>query len=147
MVSFIKKACYLNPVLRAFVMIKYQSSKQISIEDFVLPFNGSLDKKNKWVILAQILSWEEMVNVYVKRMSLKRGRRTIDPRVTIGSMIIKHYYNLTDEATIEMIQENTYLQYFLSFKEYRYEQPFTASLFATKSGGFRHQHTQMTWRR
>ena len=139
MVSFTKKL--------ASVMIKYQSSKQISIEDFVLPFNGSLHKKNKWVILAQVLPWDEMVSVYVKRMSLKRGRRAIDPRVTIGSLIIKHYYNLTDEATIELIQENPYLQYFLGFNEYSYEQPFTASLFATKSGGFRHQHTQTTGRR
>ncbi len=112
-------------------MIKYQSSKQISIEDFVLPFSGSLNEKNKWVILSKVLPWDKMVNVYVKRMSLKRGRRAIDPRVAIGSLIIKHYYGLTDEATIELIKENPYLQYFLGFKEYSYDQPFTASLFVS----------------
>ena len=112
-------------------MIKYQSSKQISIEDFVLPFSGSLNEKNKWVILSKVLPWDKMVNVYVKRMSLKRGRRAIDPRVAIGSLIIKHYYSLTDEATIELIKENPYLQYFLGFKEYSYDQPFTASLFVS----------------
>lgn len=115
----------------AFVMIKYQSSKQISIADFVLPFSGSLNEKNKWVVLAHTLPWDQMVNVYVKRMSLNKGRRAIDPRVAIGSLIIKHYYSLTDEATIELIKENPYLQYFLGFTEYSYEQPFTSSLFVS----------------
>lgn len=50
-----------------------------------------------------------MVNVYIKRMSLNKGRRAIDPRVAIGSLIIKHYYRLTDEETIELIKENPYL--------------------------------------
>lgn len=108
-------------------MIKYSSSKQISIEEFKQPF-GNLGKDNRWVILANLLPWDEMVGVYVSRMSRKMGRKAVDPRVAIGTLIIKHILRLPDEETIEMIKENPYLQYFLGYAEYRYEQPFAASL-------------------
>ncbi len=33
-------------------MVKYTSSKQLSIEDFNLPFGGELFKENRWARLA-----------------------------------------------------------------------------------------------
>ncbi len=62
-------------------------------------------------------------------MSRRMGRKAVDPRVAIGSLIIKHTLKTSDEDTIEFIKENPYLQYFLGYSEYHYEQPFTASLF------------------
>ena len=41
------------------------------------------------------------------------------------------YITATDEDTIESIKENPYFQYFLGYAEYRYEQPFTSSLFVS----------------
>ncbi len=32
-------------------MIKYSSSKQISIEEFIQPFGGNLNRENRWVKL------------------------------------------------------------------------------------------------
>ena len=110
-------------------MIKYTSSKQISIEDFIQPFGGTLSKENRWVKLANLLLWDEMVSVYVKSLSRKMGRKAVDPRVAVGALIIKHILQATDEDTIEFIKKNPYLQYFLGYAEYRYEQPFTSSLF------------------
>ena len=49
-------------------MIKYTSSKQISIEDFIQPFGGTLSKENRWVKLANLLPWDKMVSVYVKSL-------------------------------------------------------------------------------
>lgn len=112
-------------------MIKYTSKQQISIEDFKMPFGGSLHAKNRWVILSKILPWDEMVSVYVKKMSLSKGRVAIDPRVAVGSIIIKHLKSLADEETVEEIRENPYLQYFLGYDSYSYEPPFTPSLFVT----------------
>ena len=112
-------------------MIKYTSKQQISIEDFKMPFGGSLDAKNRWIILSRILPWDEMVSVYVKKMSLSHGRVAIDPRVAVGSILIKHLKSLADEDTIEEIRENPYLQYFLGYDAYRYDPPFTPSLFVT----------------
>lgn len=112
-------------------MIKYTSKQQMSIEDFTMPFSGKLDPKNRWVILARILPWDEMVSVYVKKMSLSHGRVAIDPRVAVGSILIKHLKSLADEDTVEEIRENPYLQYFLGYDSYRYDPPFTPSLFVT----------------
>lgn len=112
-------------------MIKYTSNKQIALEEFIQPFGGPLSKENRWVKLANLLPWDEMVSVYVKKMSRKMGRKAVDPRVAVGTLIIKHILRATDEDTIEFIKENPYLQYFLGYKEYRYEQPFTASLFVS----------------
>ena len=121
--------CYVERKFRAPEMIKYTSKQQISIEDFTMPFSGKLDSKNRWVILAKLLPWDEMVSVYVKNMSLSHGRVAIDPRVAVGSILIKHLKSLADEDTVEEIQENPYLQYFLGYDSYRYDQPFTPSLF------------------
>lgn len=112
-------------------MIKYTSNKQIALENFIQPFGGTLSKENRWVKLANLLPWDEMVSVYVKKMSRKMGRKAVDPRVAVGTLIIKHILGATDEDTIEFIKENPYLQYFLGYKQYRYEQPFTSSLFVS----------------
>lgn len=112
-------------------MIKYTSSKQISIEDFIQPFGGTLSKENRWVKLAHLLPWDDLVSVYIKSMSRKMGRKAVDPRVAIGTLIIKHILRATDEDSIEFIKENPYLQYFLGYREYRYEQPFASSLFVS----------------
>ena len=112
-------------------MIKYTSKQQIFIEDFTMPFSGKLEAKNRWVILARILPWDEMVSVYVKKMSLCHGRVAVDPRVAVGSILIKHLKSLADEDTVEEIRENPYLQYFLGYDSYRYDPPFTPSLFVT----------------
>ncbi|RLI06249.1 hypothetical protein DRO22_01565 [Candidatus Bathyarchaeota archaeon] len=53
------------------------------------------------------------------------------PRVVIGAMIIKHKKSLSDEATIEEIRENPYLQYFIGNEEFSHERPFDPSLFVT----------------
>ena len=112
-------------------MIKYTSNNQISIEEFILPFSGKLNKRNRWVWLANNLPWDKMVSIYSQSMSLKMGRCAIDPRIAIGSLIIKHMKTLSDEDTVEEIRENPYLQYFLGYKEYHYDQPFTPSLFVS----------------
>ncbi len=112
-------------------MIKYQSTKQISIESFIQPFGGQLDSKNRWVILAKLLPWDELVKVYAKSMSRNMGRKAINPRIAVGALIIKHLLRSTDEDTIDYIKENPYLQYFLGYDVYSYEQPFTSSLFVS----------------
>ena len=33
---------------------------QLTIEEFVLPFGGKLNPKNRWIQLAQLIPWEEI---------------------------------------------------------------------------------------
>ena len=44
-------------------------------------------------------------------------------------MIIKHKLRLSDEETVQQIQKNSYLQYFLGLPGYQMQVPFAPSLF------------------
>jgi len=112
-------------------MIRYNSNNQLTIEEFKTPFQINLDKGNRWVILGDSLPWDAMASIYYRSMSSDMGAPTIDARIVIGAMIIKHKLKLDDREAIETIRENMYIQYFLGLKEYTYEDVFDRSLFTT----------------
>ena len=70
-------------------MIKYSCNRQLSLSEFILPFNGSLDKNNRWVKLANILPWDELVVIYARGLSSRPGRGTLDLRVELGVLLIQ----------------------------------------------------------
>lgn len=110
-------------------MIRYKSSKQLSLERFSLPFGGQLNAKNRWVKWSQVIPWDELASHYYKTMDPTKGRPGKDARLVVGALIIKHKLNLSDEETVMQIQENHYLQYFVGFSGYKDEPPFAPSLF------------------
>jgi len=110
-------------------MLRQKDIKQIEIFEFEHPFNGELDTGNRWVKLAKILPWNEMIRIYSKSLSSDKGRYGIDGRLAVGSMIIKHRLNISDREVIQTLQENIYLQYFVGFHRFNKEQAFDASLF------------------
>lgn len=112
-------------------MIKYTSTKQLSIEEFKTPFYYGLDKNNRWALLAQQIPWDDFAGIYAKALCEDFGRPALDARVVIGAMIIKYKKGLSDEETIEEIKENAYLQYFIGYEEFSHKEPFDPSLFVT----------------
>ena len=110
-------------------MIRHTPGSQSSLPGFELPFGGHLDGNNRWVKLAEVIPWEELVEAYCGVMSARRGRPAKSPRLVIGALIIKHKLNLSDEETVRQIQENPYLQYFCGFSGFTPKQPFAPSLF------------------
>ncbi|MCJ7812974.1 transposase, partial [bacterium] len=112
-------------------MIKYTSTKQLTIEEFKTPFYYGLDKNNRWARLAQQIPWDEFAKIYSKALCEDFGRPALDARVVIGAMIIKYKKGLSDEETIEEIKENAYLQYFIGYEEFSHKPPFDPSLFVT----------------
>jgi IS5 family transposase len=109
-------------------MVKYTSTKQISIEEFEVPFTTKLDKNNRWVHLANQIPWDKLAEIYSKALSKRMGRPAKDARIAIGAMIIKHKKRLPDEETIPEIQENPYLQYFLGLKAFTFDRSFFVNL-------------------
>jgi hypothetical protein len=108
----------------------YVSPQQLSLECFQTPFEQHLNKKNRWVVLAGLIPWDEICNLYLKHIGIATtGRPPINPRVVLGSLIIKHLCNLDDRETVDQISENMYMQYFLGFSSFTPEPPFDASLF------------------
>lgn len=112
-------------------MIRYRSQHQLTFEEFRTPFELNLHRENRWVKLAEALPWDRLASVYHQALSATRGRPTIDARIIIGALIIKHKEGLSDEETILSIQENVYQQYFLGLSQYQYKPVFDQSLFVT----------------
>lgn len=112
-------------------MVKYTSTKQISIEEFKTPFYYGLDKNNRWARLASQIPWDEFAKVYAKALCEDFGRPALDARIVIGALIIKHKKGLSDEETVEEIKENPYLQFFIGYEEFSHKPPFDPSLFVT----------------
>jgi hypothetical protein len=93
-------------------MINYTSQHQIRLELFEHPFETELDKENRWVKLAAVIPWDNLAEVYSRKLQNNAGRKSVNIRTVIAALIVKHKFNLDDRGTIEMIKENIYLQYF-----------------------------------
>ncbi|MBK9255362.1 MAG: IS5 family transposase [Saprospiraceae bacterium] len=110
--------------------LRYLSPSVVPLPGFETPFDQHLDKNNRWVKLAQLIPWDSIVNIYLSKLkNQKLGADSINPRVVIGAMIIKHINDFSDRETVLQIQENVYMQYFIGFSSFSNQAPFDASLF------------------
>jgi hypothetical protein len=58
-------------------MIRYRSSKQLTLAEFDWPFETALNPNNCWVKLGQCIPWDELTESYYQGFSAERGRRGI----------------------------------------------------------------------
>ncbi len=107
-------------------MVNYNSQYQSKLESFCNIHQLKLNPNNRWVKLAHTLPWDMLVKIYCKQFS-NLGSRANNPRVVIGSFIVKHKLNLSDEETVITISENPYIQYFLGYDEFICESPYSAT--------------------
>jgi len=108
----------------------YISPNQLVLNGFESPFELSLNPENRWVVLAHLIPWDDICNLYLKCVPISpTGRPPLNPRIVIGSLIIKHICNFDDRETVSQITENIYMQYFLGYPSFTNEPPFDASLF------------------
>ncbi len=111
------------------LMIRSCSSKQLTLAEFDWPFQTVLDENNRWVKMEQCIPWDELAEFYYQGLSSQMGRPAKDARMVIGAVIIKHKLCLSDAETVQQIQENPYMQYFVGLPGYQMEAPFASSLF------------------
>lgn len=110
-------------------MIRTSSSKQLTIAEFDWPFETVLDQSNRWVKLSGCIPWDDLSESYYQGFVSDRGRPMKEARLVIGAVIIKHKLCLSDVETVQQIQENPYLQYFVGLPGYQSAEPFAPSLF------------------
>lgn len=108
-------------------MIKEINTEQVQL--FATPFEQELDLENRWIKFSKLLPWNKLSGYYYSRMDKKMGAGTIDARIVLGALIIKHHEELSDEGTIESIKENLYMQYFLGLSSFKRDAVFAPSLF------------------
>ena len=75
-----------------------------------------LDQNNIWIKLAYHFPWDDRVKIFSEYFP-DMGRTAINPRIVIGSLIIKHKLCLSDEQTVQIIEENPYMQFFLGLDD------------------------------
>lgn len=110
-------------------MYRQESPKQLSFEDFYLPFGGHLNPKNRWVRLAELIPWDEFEDSYADQFAQSGQGAPAKPfRLALGSLIIKEKLDISDEEVVEQMRENHYLQYFVGMEGYKDEQLFDPSM-------------------
>ena len=109
-------------------MYRKASSSPTPPKNFELPFEGKLSQDNRWVIMANLIPWDEFEEEYAKNFSIDMGAPALPFRIALGSLIIKEKLGTSDRETVEQIKENPYLQYFIGQTYYSNNVPFDASL-------------------
>ncbi len=109
-------------------MYRSDSRGQLEFPNFYLPFSGHLDPDNRWITLARLIPWELAEEIYLKSLCDDFGAPALPARVALGALLIKERLGLTDRETVEIIQENPYLQFFIGKDEFAHVRPFDASL-------------------
>ena len=109
-------------------MYRKNHNGQLSIEEFHVPFGGTLDPENRWVFFSSLMPWEELEATYAPQFSPTTGAPAKPVRLAFGALFIKQRLGLTDEETVEQIRENAYMQFFLGFASYSSKAPFDPSM-------------------
>jgi hypothetical protein len=109
-------------------MYRKHHNGQLSIEEFHVPFGGTLDPNNRWVLFSSLMPWEELEETYAPQFSPTTGAPAKSVRLAFGALFIKQRLGLTDEETVEQIRENAYMQFFLGFSGYSSKVPFDPSM-------------------
>jgi len=109
-------------------MYRKHHNGQLSIEEFHVPFGGTLDPENRWVLFSSLMPWEELEATYAPQFSPTTGAPAKPVRLAFGALFIKQRLGLTDEEAVEQIRENAYMQYFLSFVGYSSKASFDPSM-------------------
>jgi hypothetical protein len=99
-----------------------------------VPFGGTLDADNRWVIFSSLMPWKELEETYAPQFSLTTGDLAKLIRLAFGALFINQRLGLTDEETVEQIRESAYIQFFLGFAGYSSKAPFDPSMNLLSNG-------------
>jgi IS5 family transposase len=101
---------------------------QLTIEEFHLPFSGTLAPDNRWVISSRLMPWSELEETYADQFNPTTGAQARSVRVAFGALFINQRFGLTNEETVEQIRENPCLQFFRGLAGYSSKAPFDSSM-------------------
>ena len=75
--------------------------KKVEFDAFDMVFGGTLNKENRWVLLADLIPWDAVEEKYAKLFVTNNGRPALPVRVALGALIIKQKSKLPDEELVE----------------------------------------------
>ncbi len=105
---------------------KQNKTPQLSIFD--TPLKRFINLEHELCILSERIDWdsvEKEFSVYFSEI----GRPSVPIRRMVGLLLLKHIYNLSDEAIVDRWIENPYWQYFSGEKVFQTQKPFDPTEF------------------
>jgi hypothetical protein len=79
----------------------FVSRNQLVLEGFESLFDKELNPANRWVVLANLIPWDEICNIYLKAVPKKdTGCPGLNPRIVLGSIIIKHLCDIDETVKL-----------------------------------------------
>ena len=102
-----------------------------------MPFGGTLDPENSWVLFSSLMPWEELEATCAPQFSPTTGAPAKPVRLAFGALFIKKRLGLNDEETVEQIRVNPYMQFFLGFADYSSKAPFDPSMMVISASSSR----------
>ena len=106
-------------------MYRRQVAEQLKLD---VPFGVTLDVNNRWVVLAALMPWGKIDEMYSTNFEGKNGQVAKPSRLAFGALYIQRRLDITDEETVAQIWENPSMQFFCGFDTYSIEKPFDPSL-------------------
>jgi IS5 family transposase len=73
---------------------------QLSIKEFHVPFSGTFDPDNRWVLFTTLLPSDEIEEAYVPWFSPTNGAPAKPARLAFDPLFIKQLLGLSDEETV-----------------------------------------------
>ena len=110
------------------------------------PFGGKLDKRKRWLRIAELVPWQNLEDEYRKAFS-DIGRPAKDAQLVIELLLLKHMMGLSDRELVAEVLENPYIQAFCGFRSMATEEVLDASTLAKIRGKLRvSSFRYMEWR-
>ena len=113
----LRKLAFLK---RGKAMYRGKDRKTLPLFPELLPFGGKLDPKNRWLKIWELIPWGEIESRYMQHFSVN-GRPSLDGRMVIGILCLKHMTGLSDGEIVQLVQENPYMQAFCGLDSYHAE--------------------------
>ena len=105
---------------------KLNKTPQLNIFD--TPIERFINLEHELCILSRQIDWDSIENDFSIYYS-ETGRPSVPIRRMVGLLLLKHIYNLSDEAIVDRWIENPYWQYFSGEKVFQTQKPFDPSDF------------------
>lgn len=98
-------------------MYRGKDRKTIPLFSELFPFGGKLDLENRWIKIAGLIPWDQLEIKYRSYFS-EKGRPSLDGRLVIGMLLLKHMTGLSDGEIVQTVTENPYMQCFCGLESF-----------------------------
>jgi IS5 family transposase len=108
----------------------------VSLEEFYLPFGGTLDPENRWLQLEELMPQDEPEETHSLQFSITMGAPATPARVAFCAICFKQKPGLNDAENVHQTRDHAYMQHFPRFAGHAAKAPFDSSMMVLLRNSF-----------